>query len=280
MDTNGHGTHVASVAAGKSYGVARHARIYVAKMMVDELPGDPPGIGYVSGLLMSIDYMLGIVKKPAVFMLTSGTHTINNDFVFAIETIWQMGITAVVAAGNDADINNRNSCQWTPASVPSTITVGGSNQQDEKETISNYGSCIDIFAPGESITAAATDNITMTRDGTSGAVGHVAGLAASILTFCPEASPDFVKDAILTMSMSGIMQNNGANSPDKFIYTRRIRYFFGIAQRDGEIDFFEWWERMPTESFLEAEALFNAVDADKNGKISVSEFQEVFGGII
>ena len=190
-DCNGHGTHVATTAAGTKYGIAKSATVVPIRIL------NCAGSGQVSGVIAALDWILSPLnpnpKTQAVLNLSigGGKSTALND---AVERLVNAGITVVVAAGND----RADACTKSPASATNAITVGATTIIDSRATYSNFGSCVDINAPGSEITAGwITSNIsTRTIQGTSMASPHVAGAAAVYLGLYPTATVAQVTAAI------------------------------------------------------------------------------------
>ncbi len=208
-DCQGHGTHVAGTIAGGTYGVAKKANIYSVKVL------DCNGNSELSKIVAGVDWVTGHRKLPAVANMSLGSvaNSIFDDFV---RKSIASGVTYVVSAGND----NSDACKQSPARVSQVITVASTDPNDYRSSWSNYGSCVDIFAPGNSITSAfnTSDYATRVMGGTSMAAPHVAGAAALYLSAHPSASPSSVQSALLSNSTYGYVKN-ASGSPNRLIYT-------------------------------------------------------------
>lgn len=204
IDCHGHGTHVAGTAAGTSYGVARKATVVPVKVLGCN------GSGTMSGIVTALDWIVANHPKgtPGVLNMSLGGNRYE-PLNAALEKVTAAGILSVAAAGN----NNGDACMVSPASSPSAVTVGASNPNDTRASFSNYGACVDAFAPGTEITSADAfnPNGTKTWQGTSMASPHVAGLAALYLSQNPAASPASVSEAIKKGGIAN--QINNAMSP-------------------------------------------------------------------
>jgi len=183
VDCHGHGTHVAGTAAGTKYGLAKNAKIVPVRLL------SCSGSGAYSGVMAALDWILSPEnpnsKTQAVLNLSiggPGSAALNS----AILRLTNAGITVVAAAGNEST----DACTRSPAGAPSAITVGATTSSDAPASYSNQGKCVDIFAPGSSITSAWISGVDATRDasGTSMASPHVAGAAAIYLGLNPTAS--------------------------------------------------------------------------------------------
>ena len=210
-DCNGHGTHVAGTIAGRTLGVAPEASVIPVKVL------DCLGSGTLAGVVAGIDWMIANHESgvPAVANLSLGggsSPTLNAAVARAVAD----GITVVVAAGN----SNDDACSYSPASEPSAITVGASDRTDMRASFSNWGGCVDVFAPGTQILSASIAGPTAeaTLSGTSMASPHVAGAAALILEESPSLTPAEVAQRITTAATRGVVTDAGPNSPNKLLF--------------------------------------------------------------
>ncbi len=190
QDGNGHGTHVATTIAGTTYGVAKKAKIVAVRVL------DNNGSGTTAGVIAGIDWVTShhTAGAPAVANLSLGggaSATLDN----AVKRSIADGVTYAVAAGN----SGVNASSSSPARVAEALTVGATSNTDAKASWSNYGSVLDLFAPGVSITAGwnTGDSATNTISGTSMAAPHVAGAAAIYLAGHPSATPAQVATALV-----------------------------------------------------------------------------------
>jgi serine protease len=209
-DCNGHGTHVAGTVAGTTHGIAKGAKISPVRVLGCD------GSGTNSGVIAGMDWVTANHVKPAVanMSLGGGASSATDD---AIARMTNAGVIVVVAAGND----NSNACNYSPARAASAITVGSTASNDSRSSFSNYGSCLDIFAPGSSITSAwyTSNTATNTISGTSMASPHVAGVAALYLADNPTASVSQVTNALLNAATPNKVSSAGSGSPNRLLYS-------------------------------------------------------------
>ncbi|MEU7577456.1 S8 family peptidase [Streptomyces sp. NPDC041068] len=210
QDGNGHGTHVATTIAGKTYGVAKKAKIVAVRVL------DNNGSGTTAGVVAGIDWVTGnhAAGAPAVanMSLGGGASTALDN---AVKNSIADGVTYAVAAGN----SNTNAGNTSPARVPAAITVGATSNTDARASFSNYGSVLDIFAPGVNIKAGwnTGDTATNTISGTSMATPHVAGAAAIYLAGHTSATPAQVSSALVNGATPNVVTSPGSGSPNKLL---------------------------------------------------------------
>jgi subtilisin family serine protease len=208
QDCNGHGTHVAGTVGGASYGVAKGVGLVSVRVL------DCNGSGTWSGVIAGIDWVRYYRSGPAVANLSlgGGAYQAADD---AIANLVASGVTVAVAAGNNGD----NACYYSPARAASALTVGATDQYDQQTYYSNWGGCVDLYAPGDGITSAWLYGGTNTIPGTSMASPHVAGAAALYLQTNPSASPATVGGAVLNNATQGRLYSLGAGSPNLLVHT-------------------------------------------------------------
>ncbi|MFF3287877.1 S8 family peptidase [Streptomyces sp. NPDC003023] len=209
QDGNGHGTHVAGTVAGSAHGVAKKAKIVGVRVLNNQ------GSGTTAQVVAGIDWVTQNAVKPAVANMSLGGG-IDSALDTAVRNSIASGVTYAVAAGNDGS----NASNYSPARVAEAITVGSTTSSDARSSFSNYGSALDIFAPGSSITSTwnTSDSATNTISGTSMATPHVAGAAALYLAGNKTATPAQVSTALTTAATSGVVGNPGTGSPNRLMY--------------------------------------------------------------
>jgi subtilisin family serine protease len=209
-DCNGHGTHVAGTVGSTTWGIAKQVTLVPVRVL------DCNGSGTLSGVIAGLDWVAKNGSKPAVVNMSLGGGA-STSLDSAVANTVAKGYTVVVAAGN----SHADACRYSPAREPSAITVGATTSTDFRASYSNYGSCLDLFAPGSSIKSTwyTSTTATATLNGTSMASPHVAGLAALLLEKTPDASASTITNAILEYSTRDKVQDAGRNSPNRLIYT-------------------------------------------------------------
>ncbi len=226
QDCHGHGTHVAATIGGASYGVAKDVRIHGVRVLACN------GIGTVASAVEGIDWVTANHQSPAVANMSMGSNA-SPLMDFAVQGSIDSGVTYVVAAGN----SNASACDVSPARLPSAITVGASDQSDVKAAFSNFGSCVDLFAPGVGILSAWawSDYASFTANGTSMATPHVAGTVALFLQDNQNATPSETSSALLGEATSGQMNPMSDGSPNLMVFTAPSGPTAGDATISGQI---------------------------------------------
>lgn len=210
-DCNGHGTHVAGIVGGSTFGVAKNVSLHSVRI----LPCS--GSGQISDLVLGIDWVTANRINPAVANISITAPGSSSFLETAITNSIASGVVYAIAAGN----NGADACSFTPARTPNALTVGATWQIDERAPFSNYGACTDIFAPGYEIVSAgiASDSATRQLSGTSMAAPMVAAVAAIYRAANPSATTSATTQAVLNGSTNGIVTNPGAGSPNKLLYS-------------------------------------------------------------
>ncbi|MFE5854211.1 S8 family peptidase [Streptomyces sp. NPDC056500] len=208
QDGYGHGTHVATTAAGTTWGVAKKAKIVAVRVLGNT------GSGTTAGVIAGVDWITAnhVASSVANVSLGGGpSPTLDN----AVRRSIASGVTYSIAAGN----SGAPASGYSPARVTTAITVGATTRTDAKATYSNHGPIVDIFAPGSDITAGwnNSDTATYTGNGTSFAAPHVSGAAAIYLTNHPGASPAAVATALVNGATPNVLTAIGAGSPNKLL---------------------------------------------------------------
>lgn len=220
-DCNGHGTHVSGTIGGKTYGVAKGVHLVAVRVL------DCNGSGSTSGVIAGINWVTEahVAGAPAVanMSLGGGASTALDN---AVATSIADGVTYSVAAGNGNTAGvPQDACKTSPARVPAALTVGATDKTDAAASFSNYGSCLDLFAPGVGITSdwysATTNTATNTISGTSMATPHVTGVAALYLQGSPSASPTKVSDVLKAATTTGAVRSSSRykSTNNNLLYT-------------------------------------------------------------
>ncbi|WP_454666423.1 S8 family peptidase [Acinetobacter calcoaceticus] len=207
-DCNGHGTHVAGTVGGSTYGVAKNVSLVPVRILGCD------GSGASSNVIAGLDWILKNGKKPAVVNMSLGGDA-SASLDSAVENLFNNGYVMVVAAGN----SNTDACNSSPARVSKAITVAATDNTDTRASYSNYGSCVDIFAPGSQINSAWIGSNTATKvlNGTSMATPHVAGVVAEMLQSAPTATPQTISTNLVNQASSNVVKNP-SGSPNRLLY--------------------------------------------------------------
>lgn len=229
QDCHGHGTHVAGIVGGSTYGVAKSASLVSVRVL------DCYGSGTWSGVIAGMDWVTAYHAKPAVANMSLGGGA-NQAVDDAVNRMHNAGVTVVVAAGNES----QSACNVSPARAANAVTVGATTSTDARASYSNWGSCLDLFAPGDNITSAwipvyggggggggggeleqplSYSTNTKSESGTSMASPHVAGVAALYLQDNPSSTPAVVTSSLLTNATTGKVTSPGTGSPDRLLYS-------------------------------------------------------------
>jgi subtilisin family serine protease len=212
-DGNGHGTHVSGTVGGSTYGVAKNVTLVAVRVL------DASGNGTNSGVIAGVDFVTSNHQagQPAVANMSLGGG-ISSALDTAVTNSINDGVTYAIAAGNET----ADACGTSPARVASAITVGSTTTSDARSSFSNFGTCLDIFAPGSSITSSwnTSDTATNTISGTSMATPHVTGVAALFLETNPTASPATVAAAIINGSTPNKVTGAGTGSPNRLLFSQ------------------------------------------------------------
>ena len=210
QDCNGHGTHVAGTIGGSTYGVAKSVNLRGVRVL------NCSGSGTNSGVIAGVDWVRVNRQNPAVANMSLGGGA-SSALDTAVNNLSNSGVAIAVAAGN----SNTNACNSSPARAANAITVGSTTSTDSRSSFSNFGSCLDLFAPGSGILSAWIGSTTATRtiSGTSMASPHVAGVAALYKQANPSASASTVRNAIVNGATTNVVTNAGTGSPNRLLYS-------------------------------------------------------------
>jgi aqualysin 1 len=210
-DCNGHGTHVAGTVGGTSYGVAKQVTLVPVRVL------DCNGSGSTTGVIAGLDWVAAQTHRPAVVNMSLGGGA-SDALDLAVRNVVGRGMAVVVAAGN----SNADACRSSPAREPLAITVGATTSSDARASYSNFGTCLDLFAPGSGITSAwwTSDTAAATLNGTSMAAPHVAGVAALMLATAPTSptTPADIEANLKGSASPNLVSSAGRGSPNLLLF--------------------------------------------------------------
>jgi subtilisin family serine protease len=207
QDCNGHGTHVSGTVGGARYGVAKGVRLRAVRVL------DCNGSGSTSGVIAGMNWVQTNHASPAVANMSLG-----GGFSSAMNTaatnLSNSGVFLAVAAGN----SNANACNSSPSSAAAALTVAASDSTDHKASFSNYGSCVDTYAPGVSITSDWLNGGTNTISGTSMASPHAAGVGALYKAVNGNVASSTVANWITSNATLNVIIGNPSGTPNRLLY--------------------------------------------------------------
>ena len=208
-DCNGHGTHVSGTVGGSTYGVAKSVRLFAVRVLGCN------GSGTNSGVIAGVDWVTANHVSPAVANMSLGGGA-STALDTAVRNSIAAGVTYSIAAGN----SNTDASTSSPARVGEAITVGATTMTDARSSFSNFGSVVDIFAPGSSILSSynTSDTATATLSGTSMATPHVTGVAARYLQTHTTATPAQVRDAIVAAATLNHLSGIPAGTANRLLF--------------------------------------------------------------
>lgn len=210
-DCDGHGTHVSGTVAGSTFGVAPRATIIPLRVF------GCTGSGYLSDVIAAMDWAIAHhpAGQPAVMNMSLSTSS--STITSAVDAVTADGIVVVAAAGN----SGRDACTTYPAAASNALSIGATTAADARASWSNFGPCVDLFAPGDSIRSAGISSTTgsATMSGTSMAAPHVAGAVALLLTEDPQLTVAAARTAVLARATVGVVSAAGSGSPNRLLFT-------------------------------------------------------------
>ncbi len=207
QDCNGHGTHVAGTIGGTTYGVAKAVRLRAVRVL------DCAGSGSTSGIIAGMDWVRLYGARPAVANMSLGG-SYSSSLNTAATNLANSGVFLAVAAGNEA----QDACNVSPASASGTLTVAASDSTDTRASFSNYGGCVDTYAPGVSITSDWLNGGTNTISGTSMASPHAAGVGALYKANFGDAASSTIVSWVTSNATSGVIKSNVTGTPNRLLY--------------------------------------------------------------
>lgn len=229
VDCAGHGTHVAGILGGSTYGVAKGVTIHAVRVL------DCDGFGSTSNVISGVDWVTSNRSDPAVANMSLGGG-VQSSLDTAVRNSVNSGITYVIAAGN-SNVNADNS---SPARVREALTIGSVDSSDTRASTSNYGPAVDLFAPGVGITSAwiGSNSATNTISGTSMAAPHVAGVVAMFLQSNTSATPLYVTSEVRRNGSRNRVISAGANSDNGIAYSA---FNYSVSRPGGIVPIYRYW---------------------------------------
>jgi subtilisin family serine protease len=211
-DCNGHGTHVAGTAGGTTFGVAKAATLVPVRVLRCDNSGS------YSTVIAGVDWVTANAVKPAVANMSLGGRRWSQAMDEAVARSIASGVVYTIAAMN----NGGDACDYSPARLRAALTVAASDRTDRRASFSNYGRCVDLFAPGVAVLSSfnTSDEATAVYYGTSMSAPHVAGAAAAYLEESRGATPAEVASALLGSTTRDRISNPGSNTPNRLLFTR------------------------------------------------------------
>jgi subtilisin family serine protease len=206
-DCNGHGTHVSGTIGAATYGVAKGVSLHGVRVL------SCAGVGLNSDVIAGVDWVTANHVNPAVANMSLGGGK-SPALDQAVTSLWNSGVFLAVAAGND----NVDACTESPSGAPSVFTVAASTKTDAKASFSNWGTCVEAYAPGSAIVSTYLAGTTMSLSGTSMATPHVVGVGALYKATFGDAPSATVSNWIITNSTAGVITGNGNGTPNRLLF--------------------------------------------------------------
>ena len=207
QDCTGHGTHVAGTIGAATYGVAKSVALRGLRVLGCN------GSGSTSGIIAAVDWTRANAVRPAVANMSLGG-SFSSALNTATTNLANSGVFVAVAAGNETQA----ACSVSPASASGVSVVGASDRTDTRASFSNYGSCVDLYAPGVGIASTWLNGGTRTISGTSMASPHVAGAGALYKATFGEASSETINNSLINNSTTNIVKANPAGTPNRLLF--------------------------------------------------------------